>query len=166
MDEGAFGQGANKEAALDLKFDLEKPFPLTADSYDEVVAFNVLEHVFNYRGLLKESRRVLKNGGKLIIGVPFLIQVHPSPHDYWRYTGETLKLILEEAGFKDIQVSTVGSGPFTASVQILNNALTFNWLRVVVGVKMRILDKIASRFRSADKLSAEYPLGYFVTARK
>lgn len=154
------------DGGRDFRLDLEKPLPMEYGSYDAVMAFNVFEHVYNYRSLLDESRRVLKDRGQIFIGVPFLIQVHPSPHDYWRYTEETLRLVLAEAGFCEIEITAVGRGPFTASAQILNNALSFSCLRAPFHFCMRILDMVAGCFKSRQSLAKEYVLGYFVRARK
>jgi 2-polyprenyl-3-methyl-5-hydroxy-6-metoxy-1,4-benzoquinol methylase len=44
--------------------------PFTDNSVDTVVCFEVIEHLENYEQLLCEVRRVLKNGGKLILSTP------------------------------------------------------------------------------------------------
>ncbi len=150
----------------DILHDIEKPLPVDTGTYDGVLLVNVLEHVFDHKKLLAESARVLKKGGMIVIGVPFLVQVHPSPHDYWRYTSETLQSLLFAAGFTDILVQPVGRGPFTASAQLLFNPLKVAPLRFIAIWGARILDGIASLFVPANKLRAPYPLGYFVTARR
>ena len=43
----------------------------SSDSLDCVLSFDVLEHVPDYKGALGEFCRVLKDGGKLILTVPF-----------------------------------------------------------------------------------------------
>ncbi len=153
-------------SGLDLKFDLEKPFPLSDGTYDSVLAFNVLEHIFNYREFLKECFRVLRPGGVLIIGVPFLIQVHPSPHDYWRYTEENLQLTLKSSGFSNISLKAVGKGPLTASVQLISGILRIAVLRAICEYLARFGDYILGFLSSPAKLRNMYPLGYFIIARK
>ncbi|MBI5045446.1 MAG: class I SAM-dependent methyltransferase [Candidatus Niyogibacteria bacterium] len=110
--------------ALDLGFDkvgggshinLEQDALSYADhSVDMVLAFNILEHLYNYSFLLSEIKRVLKPEGRVVGAVPFLVGYHPDPRDYWRYTSESLRKILEDRGFKNIEISILGRGPFSA----------------------------------------------------
>jgi SAM-dependent methyltransferase len=44
--------------------------PYSEDYFDVVVAFRVLEHLEHPEGLVRESKRVLKQGGTLVISVP------------------------------------------------------------------------------------------------
>lgn len=153
-------------SGLDLKFDLEGPFPIASGTYDAVLAFNVLEHIFNYRGLLGEALRVLKPGGSFVVGVPFLIQVHPSPNDHWRYTGQTLAGLLRASGFKNIEVKAIGNGPCTASVQLMSGIFSVAPVRAVCEYMAKGADWLIGRFVRSRKLADMYPLGYFVIARK
>ncbi len=50
--------------------DLNKQLPFENDTFDCVFALSVLEHLLNGCHFLKESRRILKPGGKLIILTP------------------------------------------------------------------------------------------------
>ncbi|MDP3888432.1 MAG: class I SAM-dependent methyltransferase [bacterium] len=57
--------------------DLEKPLPFPDKSFDYVFAGDILEHVINTVGLLRETERVLKDDGRLIFSVPNM--------GYWYY---------------------------------------------------------------------------------
>lgn len=152
---------------FDKHINAEHPFPVEDAAYSAVLCINVMEHVYNYKNVLSESHRILKKNGTLVVAVPFLIQIHPCPHDYWRFSGETLKKILLEAGFKDVQVKALGKGPFTAVSQLLHNPLRFNFLRTILSWKMTFLDWLIRVLKFNTYNNAEYfPLGYFVTARK
>lgn len=107
------------ERKPDVRADLEKPFPFKGNEFDYVTCFNLLEHIFNYKNVVNESFRVLKNGGKLIGTIPFLGSVHGDPDDYFRYTKSTLKKIFKEAGFKDIKIEALGFGPFAAGCYMI-----------------------------------------------
>jgi SAM-dependent methyltransferase len=153
-------------SGLDLHFDLEKPFPLVDDRYDAVLTCNVLEHIYNYQNIFSESHRVLRKGGTLIITVPFLIFFHPSPHDYWRYSKETLDKLLLSSDFTDVSITTIGRGPFLVLGQMFGGIHLPEFLRVLLYYKLLLLDKIISLFVRSEVLKDRYPLGYFVTAKK
>ena len=56
---------------VDVVHDLEKfPYPFDDNTFDLIEASQVLEHVDNLRGVMKELARILKPGGKLKIDVP------------------------------------------------------------------------------------------------
>jgi SAM-dependent methyltransferase len=55
-----------------LEHDLEEPLPLAPASFDAVHACEVLEHLFDTEGFLRELRRVLVPGGVLILSTPNL----------------------------------------------------------------------------------------------
>lgn len=151
----------------DLSFDLENVFPLAEGSYDAVIAINVMEHLFNYRQFLKEVHRILKQGGTAVVAIPFMVQVHPSPHDYFRYTGETLVRLSKEAGFDRVSVNAVGRGPFTAASQTTFNVLKFSFMRSFSMFAGGLLDRLARLFDRKENFTAEkYPLGYVAVFEK
>ena len=73
--------------------------PFGDNSFDSIVCFEVLEHVFNPDVFLKEANRVLKTGGKAIFTVPFIWDEHEQPFDYARYSSFGLKSLFKKNGF-------------------------------------------------------------------
>lgn len=61
----AIANGVNAKRA-----NLDEGIPEEDNSYDVVWAGDIIEHVFDPIGLLKESRRVLKKGGIVLITIP------------------------------------------------------------------------------------------------
>jgi hypothetical protein len=49
---------------------------------------------------------MLKHGGYLIVTVPFLVRVHPSPIDCCRWTETGLSYLLQECGFAEAGIRT------------------------------------------------------------
>ena len=130
---------------------------------DTVVLCNVLEHIFNHLFLLKEIHRTLRDGGKLVGFVPFLINYHPDPHDYFRYTQEALVRLLTQAGFSDVHIVRVGGGPFY--VHFNNVMLSVPWyVRPLLFIPYLLLDKLFLVLRP--KAAVRYPLGYTFYATK
>ncbi|MEK7462332.1 MAG: methyltransferase domain-containing protein [Patescibacteria group bacterium] len=151
----------------DITVDLEQPFPIEASKYDHVLCINVLEHIFNYQNVIHETQRILKPGGQALFAVPFLIQVHPSPHDYWRFTGETLNRLFSEAGFTQVTVEPIGTGVCSAIVQMKSNLLHFHFLRHLASWLAFTGDAILARLYKKPTFSKEfYTLGYVIKAKK
>jgi SAM-dependent methyltransferase len=93
-------QGRNKHA--DRSYD-GKTFPFSDGEFDAVLTSEVLEHVFNPDEFLSEINRVLRDGGVLLLTVPFVWDEHEQPFDYARYSSFGLRHLLESHGFKIIE---------------------------------------------------------------
>jgi SAM-dependent methyltransferase len=76
-----------------------QPFPIADNSYDGAVCLNTLEHVYDAKGILSETIRILKPGGTLYITVPFMFRIHAHPDDFFRGTPSWWRQALEDAGF-------------------------------------------------------------------
>jgi SAM-dependent methyltransferase len=60
--------------------------PLKDGSVDGVWIQAVLEHVLDPQTVVAEIRRVLRPGGLVYAGTPFMQQVHEGPYDFTRFT--------------------------------------------------------------------------------
>jgi len=65
--ERAKKRGIENTVQVDLD---EKPLPFEDNSFDTVISCSSIEHIFYPQGMIKESSRVLKPGGKFILLVP------------------------------------------------------------------------------------------------
>lgn len=162
----------NEKARPDILHNLEEPLPVADSLYDHVVLCNVLEHIFEYRPLLREAVRVLKSGGSIIIIVPFLFPVHPSPQDYRRFSASALYKELEILGLQDISVRALGTGVFAARYVLLDRLLprplrllhfyTCRYAVYGLDALMGVLARAGGKRYDRD----EYALGYCATAKK
>ena len=83
----------------DLFYDGRRlPFPDA--SFDAVICNQVLEHVFEPDSFLREIARVLRNGGRLLLTVPFVWDEHEQPRDFGRYSSFGLAALLSRNGFR------------------------------------------------------------------
>ncbi len=112
------------------KWDLnEYPYPFEEASFDTVAIVDVLEHVIDPLMLLRESRRILREGGRAIVCVPnfarignrarLLVLGDPRDilhwggygdgmeHLHW-FTQPKLRAFMQEAGFRDIRFHPIG----------------------------------------------------------
>ncbi|MBU0546264.1 hypothetical protein KKA13_03360 [Patescibacteria group bacterium] len=141
----------------------EDLFPFPDSSFNQALIFNVFEHIYNYKFLTNEIFRVLGIGGQALGFVPFLVNVHPDPHDYFRYTEESLGKIFREAGFDQIDIKIIGRGPFAVHF----NNIIFSipkYLRPIFFIFYNFLDIIYIHLGHGVK--ERFPLGYFFNLQK
>jgi SAM-dependent methyltransferase len=84
---------------VDVLIDGHSPLPLPDDHFETILCTQVMEHVEDPFWLIRESHRVLKPGGRLILTVPFVWELHERPHDYLRFSEYWLQKNLEKVGF-------------------------------------------------------------------
>lgn len=78
--------------------------PFRDAAFDLVFSSQVLEHVPRPEPVVAECARVLRDGGALVMSVPFYWPLHEEPHDYGRFTPHGLRRLLAEIGFTHIDV--------------------------------------------------------------
>jgi SAM-dependent methyltransferase len=84
--------------------------PFESNTFDTIVCFEVLEHVFEPERIVKEMFRVLKPGGKIMLTTPFIWNEHEIPYDFGRYTYFGLNHLFAKNGFKVIHQKRILSG--------------------------------------------------------
>lgn len=143
--------------------DLEKGIPLKNSSVDNILAFNLFEHVYNSHKLLSEAYRILKKGGRFYASTPFIKEIHADPQDYWRYTPEAWRRMLEENLFRNIKISTYSVGVLTACCALLEMYFPY-WVAVLVRLVFLPLDKLLMLIRPNWK--DRFVLGVFISASR
>jgi len=70
--------------------------PYDNDTFDYIIADQVLEHVRKPWIGVEEVRRVLKPGGFAVLTSALIFYIHSVPHDYWRFTPDGLRVLCED----------------------------------------------------------------------
>ena len=90
------------------QFDLCKPVDVPATG-DVVFCEQVLEHVADPLAAARTLRALTRPGGHLVVSTPFLIRIHREPADYWRFSADGLRQLLETAGLEVIRIRSWGN---------------------------------------------------------
>lgn len=96
--------------------------PFADESFDVVVAFDLLEHVQVPLQAVCEMRRALKHGGVLLVQVPFLYPLHDLPDDHQRWTEPGLRQLAGRAGLQVTSLQHHGH-PLECCATLANIAL-------------------------------------------
>jgi ubiquinone/menaquinone biosynthesis C-methylase UbiE len=82
--------------------------PFEDNSFDTLMATEVLEHCPDPYKIINEMKRVLKPGGLIFFTVPFLWNLHEVPYDEYRYTPFALQRIFKECDMEHIELFAHG----------------------------------------------------------
>lgn len=124
-------EGLGKHAAGNVFFlqgDCTR-LPLAGASVDVVVAFEVIEHLENWRGLLAEARRVLTPAGQLVVSTPNRLyygesrdtpnQFHVHEFDFQEFRAELSQVFAHTAIFLQNHTDAIAFTPLdTQGVRI------------------------------------------------
>jgi len=149
-----------------IPLDLTKKLKIKSNEYNNILIFNVLEHINDHSITFKEIKRILKKNGNFLASTPFLYQVHGAPRDYYRFTKDFFAEKLKEIGFKKIKIKYLGYGPFVACFSIIHSYIKY--LPLITHIVLLIcylIDFILQLFVKT-KLNEIYPIGIFVIAKK
>jgi SAM-dependent methyltransferase len=92
--------------------------PVPDESFELVLCTQTLEHVDDPARAVRELRRVVAPGGRVLVSTHGVQVYHPNPEDYWRWTHAGLRrLFREHASWSTVTV-TPGSGA-TACIGML-----------------------------------------------
>lgn len=155
---------------LDITCSLNEPLPIPNQEFDTIILSEVLEHIAEPELLWREMERILKPGGKILLGVPFLYKIHEAPHDYFRYTEFALRNFVAKNKMATIELVPYGGLPAVLTDIYAKQFSKLPWIGKWISL-------IAQNFcfwfvrtsfgkKNSDKSAVHYPLGYFMVAQK
>lgn len=103
--------GLDVEAGANVMFVADAHcLPIANESLDGVIMVSVLEHLYDPIRAVNQVARVLKKGGVYFSYAPFYHPYHASPHDYFRFTQEGYRHMLQDFS----RVEMVSGGNYVA----------------------------------------------------
>ena len=171
---GLHVQSVNIDPAIEPSY-LVRPgarFPISDGSFDGVICFNTLEHVYDARFILDEIHRVLKPGATAHITVPFIFRMHAHPDDFFRATPSWWAETLRRVGFARTELEPLVWGRYTTAGMISGHrGLLPRWLLHIAYLKDILYAAVTFCGKSTysgtrgDRICAASP-GWFISATK
>ncbi len=149
-------------SAVDVKLEVGKPLPFKDNYFANVFCSQVFEHVYDVDLLLSEAFRVTRSGGKLVLTVPFVWDLHEEPNDYLRFTRYWLDRRLRDIGYSSIEITPQGGDIAMIGQSIL---LIITRRRPLPKLLVRLFNKCFD-FLDRKYPTNNFPLNYGVTALK
>lgn len=160
----------HKNPYLDHTCNLNEPLPFKSEEFNTIILSDVLEHVAKPELLWREMYRILGEGGKVILNVPFFYKVHEVPHDYFRYTRYALQKFADDLGFKTIVLEETGGVPEILTDITSKIAFHIPLIGKSLAIFFQSMCTILMRTRIGKKMSSKtslhFPLGYFMVIEK
>jgi SAM-dependent methyltransferase len=97
--------------------------PVEDASFDRVLCLQVLEHVPDPAAAVRELRRVVRPGGRVLLTTHGVYPFHPNPDDLWRWTHQGLeRLFHTHAEWSSVTVSP-GAGTAATTAMLVNHGI-------------------------------------------
>jgi len=120
--------------------------------FDTIIATEVLEHLYDPQTAINEIHRILKPGGVVILSTRFIYAYHPDPHDYYRFTWDSLKYLMRN--FSKVEIFHHG------------NLIQSVWQLINTGrpnVALNIFNPLIAKIHFK---KTKFPCGFVVYAKK
>jgi len=89
------GTDMREGPGVDQVCDVED-LPFESETFPSVISCDTFPHVRHHWIGIREIHRVMKPGGVLFFTVPFFFPIHDHPQDYWRFTPDGVRVLLED----------------------------------------------------------------------
>ena len=101
------GVAPHLRSVADITANAEGPIPVEDGKFDTVISRHVLEHIVHDVQAVREWKRILKHGGRLIVAVPNheIRNTIPMNYEHVRaWTPKSMKEFMESQGFKTVDL--------------------------------------------------------------
>lgn len=134
--------------AADLEGEAES-LPVPDGRFQLVLCTQVLEHARDPAAVVRELRRAVAPGGRVLASTHGVQVYHPNPDDLWRWThAGLLRLFGDNADWRTVTVSP-GSGTAACVGMVLSIYLDLLFRRAHLGVVARALVSTVNRAAEA-----------------
>lgn len=147
-----------EKASPDIVGDAQR-LPLMNNCADIVFSTQVIEHVPHPEKLIRESFRILKPKGILLLTGPFYWPLHEKPYDFYRFTRYGFEHLLTSAGYEVISMQGDAGAVTQAAVAVIE--VLPRLLLILVPV-INLLTPLLQQFSANEKST----LNYIALARK
>jgi SAM-dependent methyltransferase len=135
----------------DIVGDLHK-LKIKDRTFDMVLATEVLEHLYDPQRAVNEMQRILTKNGLVVASTRFIYPFHPDPHDYYRFTRDSISYLFRN--FSKVEIYTHGN-----RIQVIWQLLMSSGL----GMFFNFLNPVVAKINFSDK---GIYLGLVVVAKK
>jgi SAM-dependent methyltransferase len=97
--------------------------PVEDGSFDVVLCLQVLEHVPDPSAAIRELRRAVRPGGRVLLSTHGVYPYHPNPEDLWRWTHEGLERLFRANGEWTSVTVTPGAGTAATVAMLLAHVI-------------------------------------------
>lgn len=145
--------------------------PFEEDTFDAIICFNTLEHIYDPRAMLDQMFRVLAPGGTLYVIVPFMFRIHGHPDDFTRATPSWWRETMSRVGFTRLMLEPIVWGRASTGAVVPGMHGAFPRLRLHLAM---LRDVLYSRLffrgqrldgRRGERIASTSP-GWFMAAIK
>jgi len=133
--------------------------PFSDEIFDNVIVTNLLEHVQEPQKVVDETHRILKPNGLVVVYTPFMYPIHGDPHDYYRFTDEGLKYLLQNFEIETVQKIGGFFCVFGTYLDFILNNLKLKFLLHVLNIFIFLDNKFPWIFKNT-------ACGFLVVAKK
>jgi len=140
--------------------------PLPDAGAQTILLTEVLEHLERPGDAVAECLRLLEPGGHLIATTPLFWPVHDA-RDFYRYTPQGLRYLLETAGFEVVELEPLGGLWSTVAVELSYGLQRYRrpWSAPAVDATCRSMQWLASRWERVDR-QPKFSWNHLVVGRR
>ena len=154
----------------DIVFDSHQ-IPFQDESFDFVIACQVLEHTMKPWVVAKEMERVVKTGGLMLVEAPFNFPYHSPPYDFFRFTFTGLRSLFTKSNLVNYEAPEgVAASVATFNSQLLIHLFSNRYLKMIALFISRFLfgwiKYLDVFYKNSSYRSTLAPKGISMTFRK